>query len=69
MNTESIHWCRVAKSLPQFAFHFVWGREIELLEQFRRNGNTTCCPDMMQRGIGINRSVEVEVPGKTVAIS
>ena len=67
MKYESIQRSRVTEGLTQIAFDLILGRQVQFLEEFRRYGDATCCPNLMERSTGIDRSIEV--PMSAISVS
>lgn len=57
----NLQWCRVTESLAEFAFHLVLRREVDLLEEFRRDGDAASSLDASESLVCLHVSVEVVV--------
>ena len=54
-----LHWSRVANGLSELTRDLVLGREVDLLEQLRRDGQAARGLDLPQRIIGIMVVIEM----------
>ena len=57
--TVHLHWSRVANGLSELTRDLVLGREVDLLEQLRRDGQAARGLDLPQRIIGIMVVIEM----------
>jgi hypothetical protein len=48
-----LQWGGISESFAEFSLHFVLGRQIDLLEKLRTDGNTACCMNLSQGSIGV----------------
>lgn len=54
-----LHWRRVTEHLSQITLDIVLWREVQLLEEFGRDGNAASCPDSIQGSAMVHAVVEV----------
>lgn len=59
MDCDCVQWSGIGESLSQFSFHLILWGQIQLLEEFRRNGNATRRMDLPQSSVFVFAMVQV----------
>ena len=62
--SKDLHWSWVTESLAEISSYSILGREIELLEEFRRDGDAASCADAAKsifRGLVFTQVVSIAV--------